>query len=530
MTPGVPATAAPEAAPQTYKSGGTGLLRNTAIFAAASFFAYVISLAKTIIVTRYFGTSREMDAFTVSILIPNLLGALVTGSTSAGLVPIFSRAGQNGPRHRADVYRTSFAAFLIIGTVVTVLLSSFARPLTRLVSPTFDPYRAELATELARWSSLLVLVNVFIGVASAELLSQRKYFMVAAAPAAATSISVVGILLFRSQGAVILVWSLLAGLFVQALIVVVPSWQASAGGKSTRFRDPDVRLALRGQVQLFGVASIGIANVFIDQLISTLLPAGSVSALSYAGNLHMVVTQVVVMAMSSVVLTDLAELAGRQEWLGLRQKVRICAISSLMLAAPACLIIVGAGRTAVQILFQHGMFRADSSWLVYTAWAGYSIGLIPLGIGMVASRLANALHHNRILFRVGMVSLVLNAVLDYVLMRWLGLMGIALSTSCVYCVSGFLLYRALQGELGTLVDRKMLVQAGRVLLATAVGILPALLIRLVSGTGFLSTVIQVLIFVATVLASYQVFGLLEIHMPRSWRAWQYVRFSLEDGL
>ncbi|MGH7867604.1 MAG: lipid II flippase MurJ, partial [Candidatus Dormibacteraceae bacterium] len=365
-------TTAPVVALEAQKAAGSGLLRNTAIFASVSFCAYLVSLAKTIMVTRYFGTSPEMDAFTVSVLVPNLLGALVMGSASAGLVPSLGRAEQSGAR--STVYRSALAIFVVLSLVASLLLALFAGPIIRVIAPAFDPYLTKLATELAHWSSLLVLVNTVTGFASAELLSRRKYGWVAAAPAAATSISLGCIVAYHRMGVSILLSSLLVGLLAQMLIVLIPSWRATRGGLSKQWRNPDVAHVIRGQVQLFAVGTIGITNVFVDQVISALLPTGTVSALSYASNLNMVVVQIVVMAMSAVVLTDLSAIAGSRDWIGLKHRVKVCAITSLMLAAPVCLMIIGVGHPAIQLLFQHGVFRADSADSVYIAWSGYSLG------------------------------------------------------------------------------------------------------------------------------------------------------------
>ena len=522
-------TAAPKL-PENLKTVGSGLLRNTAVFAGVSFCAYLVSLAKTIVLTRYFGTSPEMDAFTVSVLVPNLLGALVIGSASAGLVPSLGKAEQKGAQHRADVYRSSLLFFSLLSLVITFLLALFAPQIVGVVAHAFDPYRRGLATELGRWSALLVFLNTVSGFASAELLSRRKYALVAGAPAAASVISLALIAAFHRAGAMVLVGSLLVGLIAQALIVFIPSLSGSHKGRSTLWHDSDVVHVIRGQFQLFAVATIGVTNVFIDQVISALLPTGSVSALSYASNLNMVVVQVVVMAMSAVVLTDLSSLAAGRDWSALKHRVRVCAISSLMLAAPACFVILGAGHSAIRMLFQHGVFRADSAALVYIAWAGYSLGLIPMAIGMVASRLANALHENGLLFRIGIVMLVLNAVMDYVLMRTLGLVGITLSTSIVYCVSAVLTYRALERRVGRLIESNMVRQSVKILLAAVISSILPIVIRIFAGNGYPSVAVQLVVFTTGLILCYRRLGLVEVRAPRSWKAWQYVRFSFEDSL
>jgi len=508
-------------------AASSSFLRNSLVFGSVSFGAYLFSLIKTVIVTRYFGTSAEMDAFAVAILVPNLLGALLAGSASAGLVPALAVAEREGAQRRADTYRTSFVLLVGACAVASVALAIFARQVVHLVAPAFAGDRLAIAERLAPGASLLFLLTGIYAFASAELLSRKRYALVAAAPAISTVLSLLGILAFHARGAAVLVWALVAGLAVQAMVVFIPAWLSSAGGRITHWHDSHVARALSAQLTLLAVSSIGVTNVFVDQVIASLLPTGNVSALSYASSLNGVGMQVIVMSMGLIALPNLAELAAAQEISRLRQKVRLCVITAVMMAAPACLLILGFGQTGIRLLFQHGRFGADSTRLVYLAWAGYSLGLVPVSIGMMAVRVANALHENWLLFRIGIVLLVVNALLDYALMRVAGIMGITLSTSMVYCLSTVLLYRALRGRVGEVLDGQTLRRIAGVAGAAVLAAVPAAFIRLLAGSGLISSGVQVVVFMIVLVFAYQRASVITWGSS-GWRPWEWVRLSAEE--
>jgi len=507
--------------------GSSSFVRSSVVFGSVSLGAYLFSLLKTVIVSHYFGTSAEMDAFAVAVLVPNLLGALLAGSASAGLVPALAVAEREGAQQRADTYRTSFVLLVGACAVASVALAIFAKQVVHLVAPAFAGDRLAIAERLAPAASLLFLLAGIYAFASAELLSRRKYALVAAAPAISTVLSLFGILAFHSRGAAVLVWALVAGLAVQSLVVSIPAWLASAGGRFTHWHDSHVARALAAQLTLLAVSSIGITNVFVDQVIASLLPTGNVSALSYASSLNGASMQVIVMSMGWIALPNLAELAAAQEISKLRQKVRMCMIAAVMMAAPACLLIVGLGQTAIRLLFEHGRFGADSTRLVYLAWAGYSLGLVPVSIGMMAVRVANALHENWLLFRIGIVLLVVNAVLDYTLMRVAGIMGITLSTSTVYCLSTVLLYGALRGRVGELLNGQTLRHIARVAGAAVVAAVPAAFIRLLAGSGLISCGVQFVVFMIVLVFAYQRASVITWGSS-GWRPWEWVHLSVEE--
>ena len=505
-------------------------LRSSLIFGSVSFATYLLSLVKTVIVSRYFGTSAEMDAFTIAVLVPNLLGALIAGSASAGLVPALAVAEREGAQLRADTYRTSFVLFMAGCTVASVALAIFGKQLVHLVAPAFTGDRLAIAERLAPGASLILLFNGVYAFSSAELLSRKKYVLVAAAPAITTLLSLLGIMAFRSRGAAVLVWALAAGLAVQALVVFFPTWAACSGGRCTRWRNPSVTRVLSAQWVLLAVSSIGVTNSFIDQVISTLLPPGNVSALSYASSLNCVSMQVIVMSMGWIALPNLSELAAAHDLTGLRRQMRTCVITTVMIAAPACLLIVGLGETSIRVFFQHGRFDANSTRLVYLTWAGYSLGLVPAAIGMMAVRVANALHENWLLFRVGMALLAVNAILDYALMRVAGVMGITLSTSFVYCISSVLLYRALRAHVGELLDNETLRHILKVAGAVAVAAIPAAIIRVLAPPGFMISAAQFGVFVVGLVLAYQRAGVIACCIRgQDWRAWRWVHVCVKES-
>lgn len=507
-------------------------LRNSLVFGAVAFGAYLLALLKTVVVTHYFGTSAEMDAFAVAILVPNLLGALMVGSANAGLVPALAVAERQCAQRRADTYRTFFLLLGGASAVIALALAMLARPLVHVVAPAFAGERLAVARQLAPGASLLFLFTGIYACAAADLLSRRRYALVAGAPALSTALSLVGVLAFHSRGAAVLVWALVGGVFVQALVVSIPAWLASAGGRCTCWRDANVRRALSAHLILLAASSLGTMNSFVDQVIATLLPTGNVSALSYACSLHNVGMQVIVMSLGWTVLPNLSELAAAQDLSQLRRKARAYVVTAVMLAAPACLLILGLGHTAIHLLFEHGRFHADSTHLVYRAWAGYSLGLVPVSIGMMAARVANALDESWLLFRIGMVALAVNAILDYALMRVAGVMGITLSTSIVLCTASILAYRGLRPRVGDLLDHKTLRRIMRVVGAALAAAIPATVIRLIAGLGAVSAGGQAFVYLVALLFAYQRAGIVVCNAPQGvdFRAWQWIRLSVEDSL
>jgi putative peptidoglycan lipid II flippase len=362
---------------------------------------------------------------------------------------------------------------ILAGTVcvlLCVLLVLLADPMIAVLASRFDVGRKLQAANLLRWASPLLIFNAVYAIGSAELLSRQKYNLVALAPAISSLASLAIIGLFKNSGVSVLVYSLLVGTALQSMVVVWPAWSANPVYGRSSLWTPAVRNLVRGQIPLLITSAVGIANVSVDQAIASFLPAGSVSALNYASTINALVVQMVVMSAAWVALPELAQLAaiGNMEMLLVR--ARRCIAGITMVAAPVAALILVSGSFAIRLLFQHGNFDQQSTHLVFTTWAGYTLGLVPFSIGIMAARLINVTNVNYALVALGAVALPLNGLLDYLLMKKWGCFGISLSTSMVYCVTSTVLYIFLQRRIGTILNRAICkVIFGSVLASMAAG-------------------------------------------------------------
>jgi putative peptidoglycan lipid II flippase len=101
--------------------------------------------------------------------------------------------------------------------------------------------------------------------------------------------------------------------------------------------------------------------------------------------------------------------------------------------------IVGS-ELIVQLLFQRGSFTASDTQLVAQIQNFYALQ-IPFYVAVIlVVRLINSLQISYLLAWGSGFNLIINILGNYVFMFWLGIKGIALSTSCVICFSFFFLF------------------------------------------------------------------------------------------
>jgi putative peptidoglycan lipid II flippase len=193
-----------------------------------------------------------------------------------------------------------------------------------------------------------------------------------------------------------------------------------------------------GPVLLSGVVASG--GLLVDQSMAAMLPAGSVSALVYANRFVSVVVMLLAGAVSTAIVPYFSRMIAQGDWTACRETLRtwlrITALTSLPVAG---LMIVGS-HLLVRAAFQHGAFQARDTEVVARTLAMYAIQIPFFVTSRVYYRFLVAMLRTDLVLACGAINLCLDIVLNLVLMRRLGVAGIALATS-LWTVSTFLFLR-----------------------------------------------------------------------------------------
>jgi len=99
------------------------------------------------------------------------------------------------------------------------------------------------------------------------------------------------------------------------------------------------------------------------------------------------------------------------------------------LLVPAAVVSAVLAEPIVRILFQYGKFHPAQTPVVASALAAFSAGLVFNGAMLMLNRAFFSLQSNWVPTQIALGNLFLNAVLDYVLGKWLGIWGIPLATA-----------------------------------------------------------------------------------------------------
>jgi putative peptidoglycan lipid II flippase len=405
----------------------------------------VVKLAATfkeIVIAAAYGRSDAMDAFLVALLIPNLLINLIAESMNQALIPTLIRVRlQQGHAQAQQLLSTSMLATCGTLIAVSVAMAALARTFFPLIGSNFPAGKLDLSVRL--FYALLPCV-VLGGIASnctAVLNTLGRFTWPALTPLIVTAAIIYATLLLRnSLGVWALAIATVAGTALQA-VVLAAGMQMS--GYAFQLRGHGRDEATREVAQQFGPvllsSVVASGGLLVDQAMATALPAGSVSALVFAGRFVGVVITLLAGSLATAVAPWFSELTARGDWQACRAALRVWSIRAAAISIPIAVALMLGAHLLVRITLQHGAFAARDASVVAPALAMYAVQIPFFVVSRVFYRFVVAMRRTDLVFYCGVVNLALDIALNLVLMRFMGVAGIALSTS-LWSVSTCLLF------------------------------------------------------------------------------------------
>jgi putative peptidoglycan lipid II flippase len=230
-------------------------------------------------------------------------------------------------------------------------------------------------------------------------------------------------------------------------------------------RHPAVRRIVRLLLpSVFGLAAVQV-SVFVNTLLASLLPAGSISYLYYADRVMEFPLGVFGIALASAVLPSMARQGASGDTRGVATTLNFALRMSFYIAAPATVGLVILRTPITRVLFERGHFGAGETVATASALAWYAVGLGGFSAARIAAQAFYALGEPGTAVRCGAISVAVGIVAAIALMAPLGHAGLAAASSVGAYVNVITLVIAARRRLGLLGGRAMLVSAARTSLA-----------------------------------------------------------------
>jgi putative peptidoglycan lipid II flippase len=384
----------------------------------------IAGLVRERALAHYLGTLPSADAFRAALRIPNFLQNLFgEGVLSASFIPVYSRLLASSDKRGSEYVASVVGSLLALLTSALVVIGILTTPiLIDVIAPGFRGETRHLTITLVQilfpGVGALVMSAWCLGI----LNSHGKFLLSYTAPVLWNLLIIGGLLAFGNRTslnalAVYAAWCSVLGSFAQVL-VQVPTVLTVVGQLRFSFdiASEHVRAVLTSFVPVFFSRGIVQLSAYIDNILASLLPSGSVALLNCAQTIGLLPISLFGMSISAAELPAMSrELAGDQSQVQERLTARLVAAMRRMafFVIPAAMSFFVYGDTLAGLLYQSGRFTHIDSMYVWFLLVGSGVGLVASTSGRLCSSAFYALRDTRTPLRYAIIRVVLTLLLGY---------------------------------------------------------------------------------------------------------------------
>ncbi|MDN5301097.1 MAG: putative peptidoglycan lipid flippase [Thermoanaerobacteraceae bacterium] len=439
-----------------YSSGNVA--KSAAIIMLAGFLSKLLGFLRELLIGTKFGATNITDAYLVSMTVPTIIFATIAGALSTTFIPVYSGiVAKKGEQKAIYFTQNLFNVVLVISLVISICGAIFARPLVKLVAMGFEGKTLEMAVNFTRVTMFICISLGLTNILTGFLQSHQK-FAIPATVNIIFNVIVIGSLILSS---VFGIWGLVvasvlgytAQIFIQLPSAIKNGFRFE--GK-TDFFDKD--LIRMGTLVIPVVIGTGVStiNTLVDRMMASFLAEGSISALNFANRLNFFALGLFISPITTVIYPTLSKFSAEKDINTFKNTLNrvVGIVTAVIMPVMTGAIILRV--PIIKFLFERGAFDQRATYMTATALLFYSIGMIGIGIREVLNRGFYSLQDTKTPMINGTIAMMINIILNLILVRFMGLGGLALSTSISAIICTVMLFYSLRKKIGPLGGKKII--------------------------------------------------------------------------
>ncbi|MHB1274549.1 MAG: murein biosynthesis integral membrane protein MurJ [Candidatus Humimicrobiaceae bacterium] len=445
----------------------------TFIVIIATLFSKISGLVRDQIMAGYFGISYETDAFTWAYFIPNLFRVLFAESIIiAAFIPVYALYLKKGDKEEINDFVSSVTnIFIVIFVIISILIFIFSAPIGALLSK-ISGSNMDISG-FAVMNRIMIFSLVFMsisGLITSILNSHNKFSVPAIAPIIMNAVSIVFVvLLAKNINIVSMAIGVMLGSVLEVAILLPGLKNTGLKYKAgINFKNKAVR-------EIFGMMipimlSLGAVQInnSIDNFFALNLGAGNTTALTFSWRVANLPLGMFSVAVITVLYPLISRQAADDNLKGLKESFSLGFREIGYIMIPASLGMIILSSPIIKILFERYQFTSADTAKVSHILIFHCIGLLFFGLLMILNRIFYSLKNVRTPLKVAIASIAVNFFLDWVLIKFLNVSGVALSTSIVGAINVIILIIILRKKIGYLDGKNIIVSYLKIIAASGV--------------------------------------------------------------
>ena len=403
----------------------------------------VLGLVRAGIIAYYFGASAMTDAFFSAFKISNFFRQLLgEGALGSSFIPLYNeRVESEGEENSKQFIYSILNLLFVFSTIVTILMIIFSQGIIDGIVSGFPDETKIIASRLLKIMSVYFVFISLSGMVCA-ILNNFKQFAVPASTSIFFNLAIILASMYfgKTYGIDALAYGVVIGGLFQFL-VVLPAFFKIMKGYSFKidWKDPYLKkIFIMICPMLIGIVARQV-NTIVDQMFASYLAEGGVSALENATRLYLLPVGVFGVSISTVIFPALSKAMSKNDLDGATDNIVKGLNILLFLIIPSTAVLTFYAPEVIRITLSYGKFDEEAVRVTSQALLYYSLGLYFYTAIYLMTRAFYSVKNSKYPVKFSIISIVINIVLNFLLIKSMAYRGLALSTSIASGVNFFLL-------------------------------------------------------------------------------------------
>lgn len=473
----------------------------------------ILGFAREVVLGATYGASIYSDIYITAYNIPNVVFSVIATSLATTFIPLYYENYDIGGEEQASKFTNNiFTIVSILGVIIAMFVFIFAEPIVKLFAMGFEGEKLQITIEFTR---IMIFGGVFLGLTGIikSILQIKEDFIIPGLVGLPLNIVIIiSMILSIKIDMMILPIGTLIGIASQFLFQIPFAYKRGYSYKWVL----DVKdIFVKKMIHLVAPILIGVAvnqvNSIIDKTLASTLVEGSISSLNYANRLNQFVMAMFIMTIGTVVYPILSKLSNENNKEKFIKSIVQSINSVILLVIPISIGAIVLAEPIVKILFQRGEFDSRATYMTSIALIMYSIGMVAFGLRDILGKVFYSLQDTKTPMINGVMTIILNIILNIILVKYMGHAGLAFATSISAIICILLLFNSLKKKMGYFGQDKILKTMMKSLLASVVmGIITSMSYRLLISTLATESIGEVISLLWSILIGVIVYGVIII--------------------
>lgn len=412
----------------------------------------ITGFLRDVVLAQSFGAGNITDAYLTALNIPVVLFDGISAALGTTFIPMFFKIKESKGQGEVNKFTSNiFNIVIVVSLIFTFIGFIFTPYIVKIFAMGFE---GEVFSLSVTYSRILIFAIIFIatnGLISSYLLASGDSYISGLVTIPYNILVIIAILIGAMTNSYIMVYGTMIA-YIGQLLFQVPRL-LKVGYKHSfkiNIKDDNIKSILYLVIPVFFGSYINQINAVVNRSLASTLEKGSITALNYANKLNMFAVGIIAIALTTVMYPVFSKLASGNNMKAFKHNLSKSINIIIILMVPMTIMLMIFSTQIVKILFEEGSFDSRATYLTSTALLYYSVGTTAYGLKDLLAKGFYSLQDTKTPVKNAAISVVVNVILSIVLVKLMGIGGLALASSISAIVTTILLVISLRKKIGKL--------------------------------------------------------------------------------